>query len=100
MSHEKALSIMREGRGAHFDPDIIDVFLDLAEEFRRIAQRFVDSDADMARKEQDMVLAKGDGSFCAGMNPMKRLDGARAPDAASFRPTRGEPPACRNPYYR
>jgi putative two-component system response regulator len=63
MSHEQALGIMREGRGSHFDPDILDVFLALAEEFRRIAQRFVDSDADIAEKAQDLALAKGDGSF-------------------------------------
>jgi len=63
MSHEQALSIMRKGRGSHFDPDILDVFLDRSDEFWKIAQRFADSDADMAAKKQDLALAKGDGSF-------------------------------------
>ena len=60
MPHEKALGIMREGRGSHFDPDIVDVFLGMADEFQRIAQRFADSDADIARKAQDLALAKGE----------------------------------------
>jgi putative two-component system response regulator len=30
---EQAVEIMAEGRGTHFDPDILDVFLDLADEF-------------------------------------------------------------------
>ncbi len=41
-SHEKAVEIIREGRGSHFDPDMVDAFLVLSEEFRRIAQRFAD----------------------------------------------------------
>lgn len=50
MPHEKALAIIQEGRGAHFDPDIVDAFLDCAEEFRAIAARYVDSDEDLAAK--------------------------------------------------
>ncbi|MCW5604212.1 MAG: two-component system response regulator [Burkholderiales bacterium] len=40
--HEKAVGIIREGRGSHFDPDMVDAFLDIHEEFRGIAARFVD----------------------------------------------------------
>ena len=50
MSHEVAVKIMTEGRGSHFDPDIVDAFLELQEEFKAIAARFVDSDADMEQK--------------------------------------------------
>ena len=50
MSHEQAVQIMVEGRGRHFDPDIIDAFLELQDEFKAIAARFVDSDDDMAKK--------------------------------------------------
>lgn len=39
-SHEEAIDIMRKGRGSHFDPDILDVFLRITEEFRDIAMRF------------------------------------------------------------
>jgi len=47
MPHEQAVAIMREGRGSHFDPDMLDAFLALQEEFRAIAARFADSDDDV-----------------------------------------------------
>jgi putative two-component system response regulator len=28
MTHDQALAIMREGRGTHFDPELLDHFLD------------------------------------------------------------------------
>jgi putative two-component system response regulator len=61
MPHEKAVAIMREGRGSHFDPDILDTFLGLVDEFERIARQFADSDADIAQKAEDLARAKGDG---------------------------------------
>lgn len=45
-SHEKAVSIILEGRGSHFDPDMTDAFAALQQEFHQIAQRFSDEDAD------------------------------------------------------
>ncbi|QDX81658.1 two-component system response regulator [Denitratisoma sp. DHT3] len=48
--HEQAVRIMTEGRGSHFDPDILDAFLDLRDEFQAIAARFADSDADIAQE--------------------------------------------------
>ncbi len=62
MPHEKAVDIMREGRGSHFDPDVLDAFLGILGEFQRIAQTFADSDDDMAAKQRSLELAKGDGS--------------------------------------
>jgi putative two-component system response regulator len=50
MPHEKAVDIMIAGRGSHFDPDILDAFLELKEEFQAIAARFHDTDADLASK--------------------------------------------------
>lgn len=44
-SHEEAVLHMRDVRGTHFDPDVLDAFLEVQEEFRRIASRFADSDA-------------------------------------------------------
>jgi putative two-component system response regulator len=63
MPHEKAVAIMREGRGSHFDPDILDAFLELVDEFERISRQFADSDADIAQKAENLALAKGDGIF-------------------------------------
>ena len=42
MPHEQAAAMIREGRGTHFDPDVVDAFLEIAEEFRAIAERFAD----------------------------------------------------------
>ncbi|MFA6121012.1 MAG: HD domain-containing phosphohydrolase [Sideroxydans sp.] len=41
-SHEEAVTFIREGRGAHFDPDVVDAFLAIQEEFDQIAKRFQD----------------------------------------------------------
>jgi response regulator RpfG family c-di-GMP phosphodiesterase len=41
-SHEKAVEIICEGRGKHFDPDLVDAFVACADEFREIASRFKD----------------------------------------------------------
>jgi len=57
MSHEDAVAIMREGRGTHFDPDILDAFLELHEEFREIAARFADSSEDLGMKQQQIESA-------------------------------------------
>ncbi len=43
-THEKAVDIIREGRGTHFDPDIVEAFLDIEETFRNIALTFADHD--------------------------------------------------------
>jgi putative two-component system response regulator len=50
MTHEQATQIIVEGRGSHFDPDVVDAFVDIAEEFRSIAQRYPDSADDVQRK--------------------------------------------------
>ena len=42
--HEKAVEIIIEGKGKHFDPDIVDAFLELEETFRNIALTFADYD--------------------------------------------------------
>jgi putative two-component system response regulator len=46
MSHERAVEIIREGRGRHFDPDIVDVFDRALDEFTKIAGVFADSEDD------------------------------------------------------
>jgi len=42
MTHEQACKIITEGRGTHFDPDVVDAFIELHEEFDAIAKRFKD----------------------------------------------------------
>lgn len=43
-THSKAVEIIQEGRGQHFDPDMVDAFLEIEEEFRQIALEFADFD--------------------------------------------------------
>jgi putative two-component system response regulator len=40
--HEQAVSMIRESRGTHFDPDVCDAFVDHGERFREIARQFAD----------------------------------------------------------
>ncbi len=39
MGHEKAVGIIIEGKGQHFDPDVVEAFLELEEVFRGIARK-------------------------------------------------------------
>ncbi len=44
MSHEMATDIIREGRGTHFDPVIVDGFLGILDVFEQIARELSDAD--------------------------------------------------------
>ncbi len=44
--HDKAVEIIREGRGKHFDPDVVDGFLAIQEACRAIAARYADREAE------------------------------------------------------
>ncbi len=48
--HDKAVQIIREGRGTHFDPDVVDAFLAIEAACRTIAERYADSAADLQAK--------------------------------------------------
>lgn len=41
-THEDAVAFIRDGRGAHFDPDVVDAFLEIQGEFDQIAKRYQD----------------------------------------------------------
>lgn len=55
--HEKAMQIIVSERGAHFDPDVVDAFVEVQEEFAAIARRYADTDADMQQKIEYMANA-------------------------------------------
>ncbi len=59
MSHEAATQIVVDGKGKHFDPDLIDAFVTLQDEFRAIAARFHDTDAVMAEKKAQAERISG-----------------------------------------
>ena len=50
VTHTKAVQIIFQGRGSHFDPDMVDAFIEIQDEFRLIAQCYADSEADMQKK--------------------------------------------------
>ncbi|NOR51103.1 MAG: HD domain-containing protein, partial [Gammaproteobacteria bacterium] len=39
-SHQKAMNILKEGRGEHFDPDVLDAMLAIEPQFVKIAEEF------------------------------------------------------------
>ena len=43
MSHAQAVSIISEGKGSQFDPDVVDAFLECAHRFEEIAASFQDA---------------------------------------------------------
>lgn len=43
LSPEEAVQIILEGKGSHFDPDVVDAFMKVKENFRQIAMTFTDS---------------------------------------------------------
>jgi putative two-component system response regulator len=56
--HAKAVQIIQEGCGTHFDPDVVDAFLALEETFRNIALTFADCD----EEREALGGAKTDGA--------------------------------------
>jgi putative two-component system response regulator len=57
MSHEQAMQIIIDGRGSHFDPDVVDAFVDIEEDMQAIAQSYPDSDDDLQRKIEFLAQA-------------------------------------------
>ena len=52
-THIKALEIIKEGRGSHFDPDIVDVVLKISDMFKEIAIEYADFE-----EERDTLMGK------------------------------------------
>lgn len=50
MHYDTAAKIIAEGRGKHFDPEVVDAFLALSTEFQTIAVRYAYSESDLAQK--------------------------------------------------
>lgn len=53
-SHEKAKSIILEGNGTHFDPELVDAFVAIEDQFVAIADKY----REMERKENEIELNK------------------------------------------
>jgi putative two-component system response regulator len=59
MPHTQAASIIEDGRGSHFDPDVVDAFCAIAADFESIAQRYADSNEELLHKTQMMESMLG-----------------------------------------
>ena len=57
IAHDAAVQVIFSERDSHFDPDVVDAFIEMSPEFASIAQRFADTDADMQQKIEYMVNA-------------------------------------------
>lgn len=57
MHHDQAVAIIFQGRDSHFDPDMVDAFVEIQDDFQAVAQRFPDTDQDMQKKMEYMANA-------------------------------------------
>ena len=57
LPHDRAVQIVFQGRGTHFDPDMVDAFIGIQDEFMAIAQRFANSDSNLQKKMEYMANA-------------------------------------------
>ncbi|MBP9803498.1 MAG: two-component system response regulator [Candidatus Accumulibacter sp.] len=57
MTHAQAAQIIVDGRGSHFDPDVVDAFVAVEREFQLIAESFPDSDEDLQKKIEFLAQA-------------------------------------------
>lgn len=46
-SHEKAIDIITEGKGSHFEPLLVDCFLNIVDDFNQVAKDFADKEGDI-----------------------------------------------------
>jgi putative two-component system response regulator len=59
MAHAQAVDLIAQGRGSHFDPDITDAFLALADQFQAVATRYADTEEDLRHKAETLKRIVG-----------------------------------------
>ncbi|MDN3613755.1 MAG: HD domain-containing phosphohydrolase [Vibrio gallaecicus] len=57
-SHDKAKSIILEGNGTHFDPQVVDAFLAVEDKFVDIASNYKDGKADLSELERESFITQ------------------------------------------
>jgi len=57
VEHEAAVQVIFSERATHFDPDVVDAFIEVSPEFAAIAQKYADTDADMQKKIEYLANA-------------------------------------------
>ena len=58
-THEQAKAIIVQTSGRHFDPDVVEAFLAIEENFRAIALSYIDSDEDIKKKIDYLEISRG-----------------------------------------
>jgi len=58
--HDRAVQVIFGERGAHFDPDMVDAFIEIQDTFQRIAQQYADTEADMRHRMEYMASSIAD----------------------------------------
>jgi len=48
-AHEQAMRIIEEGRGRHFDPDVVDAFVQIQHACKQIAEQHANTDQELAQ---------------------------------------------------
>ena len=57
LTHEEAIRIIVKDKGTHFDPDVVDAFLTVSEEFRNIAREHSDSEKQEVLKPDERAAS-------------------------------------------
>ena len=57
VAHDKAVQLIFQERAAQFDPDMVDAFIEIQDEFAAIAERYADTDSDLQQKIDYMAKA-------------------------------------------
>lgn len=60
--HAEAAAVIAQGRGQHFDPDIVDAFFTIEDTLQAIAARFADSQHDIELKQRQLHLPPAPGA--------------------------------------
>ncbi len=60
MTHEQAVGIIEEERGTHFDPEIVQAFLEVQGEFRAVAQEYADRSNDLLKQAAYFAVLSGE----------------------------------------
>lgn len=57
IGHDAAVKVIVSERGEHFDPDVVDAFMEVHAQFEATAKRIADTDADMQQKIEYLANA-------------------------------------------
>jgi putative two-component system response regulator len=57
IGHDAAVKVIVSERGEHFDPDVVDAFMEVHAQFDAAAKRHADTDADMQQKIEYLANA-------------------------------------------